>query len=378
MTKKIHIGWMALLTLLAGSACTPVAQPLGVVTLDFSTIQPQTRATTPGDGDPVDGGGIVEISSGVPDLRIWIVNNDGDVVATYPGPRGQVISGSVSSTKASIQFNGTGTGETPIPWTPGATFTVYAFANTAPSGGNLSDFVLPSEGHPGQYEPADLDAISTANQLEALTFSALTNDNLPDVGDRMPLSAKGTLTINSNRNGNVDLELIRCLAKVSILFKNITGGALSLQDCNITLQDMNPTSAYLFPPAATDWTGSYRTLTIGQTAELQIADTGTYTTQVGEDVLVFPSVFDPAHARYTCDVAFKVTRLGDDTTIRDYTGENRFKDLPVHNRDSQDIPALCRNQHLKIEIRIGNANDISFNFVVSDWDVKHTETLTFD
>ena len=53
-----------------------------------------------------------------------------------------------------------------------------------------------------------------------------------------------------------------------------------------------------------------------------------------------------------------------------------FTDLPIHNKNSQDILALSRNQYLQIETTISKGGDVSFNFIVNNW-TPHNPTVIF-
>ncbi len=181
----------------------------------------------------------------------------------------------------------------------------------------------------------------------------------------MPLSAKGTLSVNSSGNGQVDLDLLRCVAKIEITFKNLTGNALSLTNCNITLNSINPNSGYLFPRSENDATGTIRDLALASGEPLTFTRTGDDQTQTVGPMLVFPSVAPASPGYYKCNVSFTYNETA-----------MSFSDLPVHDSKSQNILSLARNQYLKIEIRISNETNISFNFEVRDWTSK-TEAVTF-
>ena len=91
------------------------------------------------------------------------------------------------------------------------------------------------------------------------------------------------------------------------------------------------------------------------------------TTDLYGDLLVFPSVA-PARAvgsRYFCSISFDISN-------RSYS----FTDLPIHDKQSQDILALGRNQYLQIETRINKGLDVSFSFEVDDWN-NHSEEILF-
>ena len=342
--RKTLISLLFMLTLVAGVSCRENSIPAqSSVILTFSTGEPVTRAI--GDGNVADGGGIYRDGSGKPDLFIAIANYSGTVVSTYCGEdvEDHVECLSSSANEISIRF---------LDIASSGNYTVYAVANTA---GGLW-------GAPANK--AAWEAITSASDLDNYKFTALTGDNRPEVTDRMPLSAKGTLSVLESLNGHVELELLRCVAKVGFKFKNETGQALTLTSCNVILEDINPTQGYLFPQSTDDVTGTIRNLTlISSTLNLAAGQT----TNLYGNLLVFPSVA-PARAvgsRYFCDIDF-------------YIGEahKEFFDLPVHDRQSRDILALERNQYLQIETRINKGLDVSFNFEVHDWD-PNVEDIEF-
>lgn len=342
--KKLLISLSMVLTLWAGaSSCTQqhLEPPVGTgnIELNFTVGEPLTRAVTPGDGNVADGGGIYRNNEDVPDLKIFILGGT-NIVARYPGANSSLTF--VSDTKATVKFTGL---------VNNATYRVYAFANTG------SDLTVNGSPNWGDIE--------TKDELDALVYTALAGDNPPSVGDRMPLSAKGTISVDSSGSGSVDLELLRSLAKIQVTFKNLTGSLLTLTNCNASITSINPTQGYVFQPAGDDFTGTRRPLTFSEQTLEDITLEGTKSLV---PLVVFPSTAElqGGYRRYLCNISFSV---GDDS----YS----FPNLPVHNSLSQDITSLGRNQFLKIEVRISKGQDISFNFVVANWEEK-SESVTFD
>ena len=271
--------------------------------------------------------------------------NTGDAVATF-----------VEDTKQKrlqVKFTGLSAGE----------YTVYAVANTG--GGSV-------------WLTSDFSSI-TASALNSKTFTSLGGATRPTVTDRMPLSAKGSLTVQSTGNGSVSLELLRCVAKVTVKFKNVTGGTLSLKDINFYISDMNPTWGYLIPPAGTDSptsAGDFRPLVMSYNSSVSILESGTEIP--GGPYYVFPSQLQGGI--YYCSASFTWTlNGGDEQTYKNgyYATSDPLKGLRVFDKNYEDIPALLRNQHLTIEIRIGEGSDVSFNFIVGDWEPK-IESVEFN
>lgn len=339
--KALILLTSALAALAVGVGCTKSESPHeSSVVLSFYTGLPETRV---GDGHADDGGGIFVDGSGNPDLFIAIANYSGEIVARYCGADTNAAErlDNSSSTRMSIRFKSIqNSGD----------YTVFAVANTA--GGIW-----------GAPENASAwEQIGSATDLNQLTFSELTGDALLSVVNRMPLSAKGSLHVNEGLNGQVELELLRCAAKVGFKFKNETGDPLELKNCTVTLEEINPTQGYLFQQE-TDAIGTARNLNLISST---ITIGNGVTTSLYGDLLVFPSIAPPRAIgnRYYCNISFKI---GDELKT--------FNNLPVHDKQSHDILALRRNQYLQIETRINKGMDISFNFIVHDWNEKTEEIL---
>ena len=367
MIKRGFIWLCITLVLLVLGSCTQTEQPTGTVTLTFTTGEIVTRATTPGGGDPVDGGGIFFVDENTPDLFILIAKNDGSVVKRYLGTNptdGQASFVEDKQKRLQVKFTGSfSAGE----------YTVYAVANT-----NNGEVWLPS---------TDFATIG-ASSLNALSFTSLGDGSArPTVSNRMPLSAKGSLTVQSSGNGSVSLELLRCVAKVTVKFKNVTGGTLYLKDVNFYISDMNPKWGYLIPHSGTDYTttpGDYRPLVMGP---VFTSDSGTEIAVSGTEIsgtyYVFPS--QAQGGLYYCSAQF-------DWKLNPESDWSRYKNgyyvdtsdpasptwgLRVFDKNFEDVSALLRNQHLTIETRIGKGSDVSFNFIVGEWDPK-TESVEFN
>ena len=346
MKKKWFILLWALSAFFCGcshdSAGTLVPQESSV-TITLGTGRPVTRA---GEEEALaealrDGSAIRLDGSGNPDLYLAIASADGTIVSTYNGADTEDAERlSADSGQASIRFTNINS--------PG-TYTVYAVANKSSLWGMNST----------------LGAATTVTDLMELTFNELTADGAhPTVedGSAMPLSAVGTLSVSENLSGEASVDLLRCVAKIGCKFKNETEEELTLTDVTVTLYGVNPSQGYLFPHA-TDMMGD-RYLSLSA-SEFEIP-AGESTELYGLQT-VFPSEapFREVGRRYLCTISFTV---GDDTKT--------FTDLPIHDKQQQDIVSLKRNQYLQIETRINKGTDISFNFEVEDWS-RHTEEIFF-
>ena len=299
-----------------------------------------------------------------PDLVILIEQN-GTIVKRFLGTNTADAAASfVEETKQKllqVKFTGLDPG----------VYTVYAIANT----NNGSVWFSPRK---------DFSSITSSN-LNNLKFSPLTDYNPPAVSDRMPLSAKGTLTVQSTRNGSVSLELLRSVAKVTVKFKNVTGGTLTLKDVQFYITDMNPKCGYLIPQASTDYTttaGDYRPLLMSDAGPDIISVSGT---EISGTYYVFPSKAQHGGLYYCSANFWWKLKKGDNPESEWTEYKNGYYASPsdptgglrVFDKNFEDIPVLLRNQHLTIEIRIGEGSDVSFNFIVGEWDPK-TESVEFN
>lgn len=394
MTRKTLI-YLLCAALFCAFACHRIEQPpKGMVTLSFNVGDPATRAESLGDGNAADGGGIYcAYEGGVvkPDLYIFIADETGQVIKYYDGlgvdlnDDGELSynnydSEKHSSTSLMISFT----------FAQAGNYTVYALANTRATGSNLVIPSLPNPALMTSLTLSDLDGMILSLSTEALTANAAVT---PTVGDRMPLSAKGSLNVYKNEssnsyNGQVGLEMLRCFGKVQFYFKNLTGAALNLYLPEVKIYDMNAKEGYLFAHAPDDFvipaSGSnyrnYSWTAPNSSTAYSIADGGTLSL-LPTPPLFFPSIAPlkdkpSAGNRYLCDIIFRVPKPGVTYNANNSSTYNKkeFKNLPIHDNMSQDILALGRNQYLKIETTI-SATAVSFNFIVKDWTDKPEEVF---
>ncbi len=384
MIKKVLILLFSAV-LLFSAACKRIDEPSsGTITLTFRVGEPATKANTPGDGNVADGGGIYCTEAGgvvTPDLVIFIFDEGGLLKKRYP-TNGTLVESDYASghaTTLSVSFESSGSSG----WADGA-YTVFALANIAGASGNLD---IP-----------DFSGITSISQLEDLKLG-ISSGTSPQAGDRMPLSASGTLHVAKGLydkyNGLLELEMLRCFAKVQLTFRNLTGELLTLTNCSVTFKDMNTKKAWLFPrepdfvtlgdtnpsDGKDDNYGDYTTVAANiSTANLtNIPSTDDLLTDDDErdrvafvsPILFFPSIapkqtVPSAGNRYLCNISFNVG-----------TAAKNFNDLPIHDEFTQDIPVLKRNQYLQILTTIGKGTNVSFNFFVKNWE-EHNESVTFN
>jgi hypothetical protein len=365
MNRKMLI-W--LLALLGAVSCTSVETSGGTLRIEFETGAVQTKAAEP-DGVVADGGGIYFTGTGTnedpyrPDLIIVVADENGIIQGKYIGTSASNtnsnLEGTPSSTKMSVSITGL---------TAPETYTVYAFANTLglwtmkigeTTVSNLADALT-------GVSPV----ITTASQLEAIQFRPVAIDKdtygcLAVKNGRLPLSAKGTVTLKASGNGEIALQLLRCVAKVTAVFENQYGEVLNLYDFSNTFFHMNPSTGYVVPHES-DFPVEHDSPDDGDLAAeenyLQIPQDAT----ISQFWYVFPSV-----GLYSCNISFFMDAERTPAQFKSYSN------LQVHDDHARDIPQLARNQHLTITTRISKGTQVSFNFEVSDWDPK-TETVTFN
>ncbi len=360
MTTRRLIRLSAALALLAGAGCTRIEQPVGQVTLSFATGIPGTRAGEDDLATRIADGRAIAIDAGAPDLVVLIANAGGTVVARYPDvdPDDTELDFDPSDpTRASITFRQSSLTE--------GSYTVYAFANTQ----GLWAFTDGTD----SYTAASLTGIGTQAVLDALYFTPMTFDPANDVypnpalqGARLPLTAKGQLSVSARGNGEVSLDLLRCVAQVDTEFRNDYVTDLSLSNLAVTFHHLNPATGYVLPHTP-DFPAGAQDGNLIQTRNsitIPTRESGHLTS------LAFPS--EAPEGKYTCDVTFDFD-ADQDGTPETYT----YTDLEVQDNRAVRITSLSRNQSLHILIRISRGQTVSFNFSLEDW-VPLTETVLFE
>ena len=317
------------------------------VTLSFYTGEMQTRATTPGDGVVADGGGIYRDGSGNPDLIILIAEagTPGTIVKRYRGigtsQDGNLVSSTATEAKVAFSFAGD----------PAGQYVVYALGNAQ----GLWPMIKEGDNDTDDSKVITVDdlmnevKVPTWEVLESLRFRKLAPNAAPElINDRMPLSAEGELEVSSGKNGQVRLELLRCIAKVTAEFINNTGGTLDLDHYSHYIKNICPDNGYIIKhPAVSPASAVMGTLNATVNDHEIVSESS-----LSHSWYVFPSV-----GPYTCDIHFTVDE-------KDYT----YNNLPVTNNRREDIPSLTRNQHLHIVTRISKGLKVSFNFEVANWE----------
>jgi hypothetical protein len=284
----------------------------------------------------------------------------GKYIGTAASNTNSKLEGTPLSTKMSVSITGL---------TGPATYTVYAFANTL----GLWTMVTGNDGisNLATALSGESPVITAASQLEALQFqpsqAELEDGRLLLKNNRLPLSAKGTVTLKQSGNGEIALSLLRCVAKVTAVFENQYGEDLDLTSFSNAFLHMNPSSGYVVPHGedfAVEWE-SAGALEAGESS-LPIGSVDNPQTEAREDQVfkswyVFPSI-----GPYACNVSFTMGGK-----------PHSYTNLQVHDDHGRDISQLARNQHLTITTRISKGERVSFNFEVAGWDHK-AEGVTFN
>ena len=331
-------------------SCSKRTEGGSEVTLSFYTGAIETRATTPGDGLVADGGGIYRDGGGNPDLIILIADANGDIVKRYPGD-GELKSSSATEAKVAFSFADKDAGN----------YYVYAFGNAQ----GLWPMIKEGDSDDDESKIISVDDLTNIGKvptryvLEELRFRKLAHDVAPElINGRMPLSAKGELEVTEGKNGQVRLELLRCIAKVTAEFINNSGEDLVLSNYSNTIVNICPDCGYIIKhPAVSPGTAIMGDLE----ATVDGPDTLEHDAVITASWYVFPS-----EGPFTCAISF--------TANGNYYD---FPDLPVTDNKRVDIPCLYRNQQLYIVTRISKGFKVSFNFEVADWE-EVTAEVQFD
>ena len=334
--------------------------------ISLGTALFKTKAVTPGDGDIRDGGGIYIDNSDpdnpIPDLVILIYDSEGNRAGYYPGGTNSTLEDNPDVTEMSVVFTSL----------PEGSYTVYAFANI--------EGYWSMVGQSGMTSKNYLLSLTTAGAVEDLKFADLFTSipdsvcpyDQDDTFDRLPLSAKGAVSVSNLSTGAVSLEMLRCVAKVTWEFVNNTGTELTLYDYLNTLKGICPSSGYVVQHEADFPSGAIPGNIIASESSLTIPawndpDTRLELGSITRYWYVFPST-----GPYTCDVTF--TMYKGDAGEHTYT----YSDLPIHDDHAVSVPSLPRNRHLHIVTKISTGTSVSFNFEVSGWGSPIEENILFD
>lgn len=349
---------LAAFVLLSGVSCTRQELPGGAVTISLSSCLPETR----GAAEIKDGSEIYFGTDDNPDLILLIFDNNGNLVARYPdGANSEKMDGA-TPTDFSIRLKKRTNGEQ----IPEGTYAVYAVANTGEGLWTMSDGT----------NAVSINILKTNNSLTKTTLENLIFTGVPTDAGRLPLTAKGTVTVNTAGNGNAALSLSRPVAKVVVKLVNNFGNDLTLNPFSVTLTNLVSDKGYLFshtPDFPTGVSYSDFSHSVPNTDESEVVLP--YNTNPDNAIYEIPSFVFPGTGSYKCSLSFSITKVGQATLAP--PKPFNFQDLSVHNNRGEDITSVARNQCLTITVSINKGSMLSFNFDVSDW-TEHTENVTFD
>lgn len=373
--------WITLFAMLLCFSCTPHERLGGAVTIILSSGGPETRANL---ASPEDG--MIYINNGTPDLILLLFNSQGTLVAKYPDSGHSSVMNSPAPTGNDMMIRLSQTVSGGI--IPEGTYSLYGIANTA------GVWALTDGENSISAGALDASSITTKTQADALCFSPLFEANSvskphPELraapNNRLPLTAKTSVTVSANGNGSAELQMQRCVAQVIVRFVNNYGAELSLSAYDastpfFTLHNMNPNTGYLFQHSPDVPAGTVYADFVNATVPSVLydnTDNDGIDPDYSSDAYIYrnSALVFPGTGTYTCDVAFKVTAVNGSALAS--PAEFRFTDLPVHNYRGEDITSISRNQRLTVTITISQGQMLSFSFDVGDW-TELTETVHFD
>lgn len=323
MRKVIDI---LLLCLVVMTACTKQEDPAstGNIKVVLSTMPPQTKAETPGDGLVADGGGIYMDNSDVPDLYIIIFDGEGHLAAYYPHdallgdkPTHNIVQEAQSSNSAleiEVTFRKTKDGTN----FDDGDYHLYAVANAE----GLWDF----DG--GDSWDDVMDALADGSLDEtgftALKFDELADGETPSIkNNRMPLSAVGSIQVSSGI-ARANATMLRCLCKLNLTIENLSGSTLTLD--GLSLGQFNANTGYLIKqedndiPAGT----TYSEVTILKTEDDDEDDPDDILIPTGSHKILtnkylFPNINPGQHL---LNIRFGGEQGKTTFTLEEYTGAN--------------------------------------------------------
>lgn len=328
--KRLLTYGLLLLTILAShfvvSACQDDLPETTEVMMTFTT-----RAVTQGAASTAPD------KERMKDLHVIMLRSDGTIVGNHTEP---------NITASSVTF----TFSTPIK-TTGEDFTFLAIANENNIGKTLVNDNLKIG-----------DELSTGD-IENLTMDADLNDEI----DALPQTKLWTVYVPQTQNHKVNQTLDFVGSKISVVFNNMTKEPQSLRDISITGITPN-TQGYLFKQDGTDY----------------IDSKDNNATPISWDkvlMLAAPTTGANDETIYASDsVAYYTYPLGEGNIsspmlYADWNGEQRELSLNrIKDKEGNEIDftSLKRNEHLRIEITLTPAGDITVNYTIAAWEETPT------
>ncbi len=267
------------------------------------------------------------------DLRVIMLRSDGTIV-----DKGQYTpEGDFNPSSVRFTFS------TTIPNPSGEDFTFLAIANET-SIGQLDNL---------QFDDLSIGDILTQSEIESITVDTDINT------DPIPQTDYWTVHVPQSNYTVKDRTLQFAGSKISVVFNNMTKEEQSLRNIHITGITPN-TQGYLFKQDGTDYIDSKDNnatpISWDEVLTLAAPTTG------ADDETIYAS---DSVAYYTYPLAegnFNSPMLyatwGDET-------EPRTLDL-------SGITSLKRNEHLRIEITLTPAGDITVNYTIAEWEETPT------
>lgn len=266
------------------------------------------------------------------DLSVIMLRGDGTIVGkdSYKPEEGE-------KNPSSVIFSFS----TTIPNPSGEDFTFLAIANEESIDGTLP------------WKDLSVGEKLSESVIKALTINTDINCN------PMPQTDYWTVHVPQEHNHKVNKTLQFAGSKISVVFNNMTKEAQSLSNIHITGITPN-TQGYLFKQDGTDYIDS--------------KDNSATPISWDKDLtLAAPTTGDDGKTIYASDsVAYYTYPLGEGNISSPMLCATWGEETEPRTLDLSGITSLKRNEHLRIEITLTPAGDITVNYTIADWEETPT------
>lgn len=266
------------------------------------------------------------------DLSVIMLRGDGTIVGkdSYKPEEGE-------KNPSSVIFSFS----TTIPNPSGEDFTFLAIANEESIDGTLP------------WKNLSVGEKLSESAIKALTINTDIN-RIP-----MPQTDYWTVHVPQEHNHKVKKTLQFAGSKISVVFNNMTKEAQSLSNIRITGITPN-TRGYLFKQDGTDYIDS--------------KDNSATPISWDKDLtLAAPTTGDDGKTIYASDsVAYYTYPLGEGNISSPMLYATWGDETEPRTLDLSGITSLKRNEHLRIEITLTPAGDITVNYTIADWEETPT------